>query len=175
MARALEAQIVGTRGRLEGDPQLRGHFGRIPFRVRAAHGATTDPRYLRPRYFPKRIIVEGVEPPTMFLFAGWAAPRARVAVRWDLDFEAARSLGISIVRGAFPPSAFVDPAEPLCFAKVGVGVPRLRAVSQYATACVAPLVAPVGPFVVDPSSAMPLKRSDAEDWRTDWRRGWRKR
>lgn len=27
----LEAQIVGTRGRLEGDPQLRGHFGRIPF------------------------------------------------------------------------------------------------------------------------------------------------
>ena len=28
---ALEAQVVGTRGRLEGDPQLRGHFGRIPF------------------------------------------------------------------------------------------------------------------------------------------------
>ncbi len=28
---ALEAQVVGTWGRLEGDPQLRGHFGRIPF------------------------------------------------------------------------------------------------------------------------------------------------
>ncbi len=35
---ALEAQIVGQMGRLEGDPQLRGHYGRIPFSLLVSAG-----------------------------------------------------------------------------------------------------------------------------------------
>ena len=37
---SLEAQVVGTWGRLEGAPQLRGHFGRIPFDLFVLIGAS---------------------------------------------------------------------------------------------------------------------------------------
>lgn len=38
---SLEARIVGQRGCLEGDPLLRGHWGRIPYDVAAAAGKAT--------------------------------------------------------------------------------------------------------------------------------------